>query len=267
MKKTIDGKTVLITGASSGIGRQLALDLAADGAYVVLVARRKDRLLAVQQQIEEKGGSADIRECDLADRDARQGLTASILAEGKPIDILINNAGFGWYGYFHKMAWSDAARMLAVNVEAAAHLTRLILPEMLREKRGHVINISSIAGGLPNQGIAVYAASKAFLDAFSASLYRELRGSGVFVSAMRLGPVKTEFYDQAVRMENGEPVPAERFAISTERVNASLWRLLNHPRRVVYVPAWLCLSRWVDPLFSGLIDLLGPLLLRRRERP
>ena len=154
----------------------------------------------------------------------------------------------------------------AVNMEAAAHLTRLLLPGMVKAGHGQIINISSIAGGLPNQGIAMYSASKAFLDAFTTSLFRELHGSGVYASAMRLGPVKTEFYEQARQMENGAPVPAERFAIPVERVNAALWRLLNHPRRFMYVPGWLRVSRWLEPLFGGLIDQLGPLLLRRKDR-
>lgn len=258
-------KIALITGASSGIGASFARFLAGHNLHVILTARRKERLSAIAREICTQGGSADYYPCDISDPAARQRLVDQIYSEVGRIDVLINNAGFGWYGYFQKMAWSDAARMMAVNVEAAVHLTRLILPDMVKEKRGHIINISSIAGSLPNQGIAIYAASKAFLDAFSTSLYRELRGSGVFVSAMRLGPVETEFYDQAKRMENGRPIPAERFAIPVERVNAALWRLLRHPRRVVYVPGWVRLSRLVEPLFSGLIDQLGPLLLRRKE--
>jgi uncharacterized protein len=112
----------------------------------------------------------------------------------------------------------------------------------------------------------MYAASKAFIDAFTTSLYRELRGSGVAASAMRLGPVETEFYDQARKKENGKSVPAEKLAIPVEKVNRVLWRLLNHPRRVVYVPGWLGISAIVEPLFGWLIDPLGPLLLRRRSK-
>ena len=179
--------------------------------------------------------------------------------------MLINNAGFGWYGYFNQMQWQDARNLLAVNVEALAHLTRLALPDMLARRSGHIVNISSIAGGLPNQGIAMYAASKAFVDAFTTALYRELRGSGVTASAMRLGAIKTEFYERARSLKNGSAVPAERYAIPVERVNSALWHLLRRPRRAMYVPGWLYLSRWVEPLFGALIDPLGPLLLRRQN--
>jgi hypothetical protein len=267
MKDAVIGKTVLITGASSGIGASFARFLAGRGLRVLLTARRKSNLEDLTRQIKERGGQASYFACDLSQPSTRKKLIEQITAQVRHVDILINNAGFGWYGYFYKMTWEDAARMMAVNMEAMAHLTHMLLPDMVRAGRGHVINISSIAGGLPNQGIAMYSASKAFVDAFTTSLFRELHGSGVYASAMRLGPVETEFYDQARQMENGDPVPAERFAIPVERVNAALWRLLDHPRRFVYVPGWLRVSRWLEPLFGGLIDQLGPLLLRRTDPP
>lgn len=264
MENELAGKIALVTGASSGIGAAFARFLAEHRAHVLMTARRADRLEELAGDIRAAGGKADYWVCDLSDAPAREDLLRKVKADVGSVDILINNAGFGWYGYYHTMAWEDAARMLAVNVEAAAHLTRLLLPDMLAKKTGHVINISSIAGGLPNQGIAIYSASKAFLDAFSTSLYRELRGSGVTVSAMRLGPVETEFYEQARSLENGGAVPAEQFAIPVARVNRALWSLLRHPRRVVYVPGWLSISRLLEPLFGNLIDPLGPLLLRRK---
>ncbi len=264
MKKKIDGKTVLITGASSGIGRQLALDLAANGTYVILVARRRERLLAVQQQIEKYGGRADIRECDLADRDARQDLTASLLTEGKPIDILINNAGFGWYGFFSDMPDEVVKDIVEVNINAMLDLTRAFLPQMRARGEGHIINIGSIAGGFPNQGIAVYSASKSFMDAFTTSLHRELHGSGVDVSVVRLGPVKTEFFDTARNIKNGRRVPGELFAIPVDRAVRAIRRVIIHPRRLVYAPAYLQGTRLVENLFGGLIDKIGPLLLKKR---
>ena len=266
MQKSIFNKTALITGASSGIGASLAAFLAERNVKVILTARREERLAELSDQICAKGGQAHYFACDISRAQARKDLLKTIQAEVGQVDILVNNAGIGWYGYFHQMAWRDAQQMLAVNVEAAVHLTHLLLPDMLARKQGQIVNISSIAGGMPNQGIAIYAASKAFLDAFTTSLHRELRGSGVTVSAMRLGPVQTEFFDQAKKRENGRAVPAAKLAIPAERVSRALWRLLERPRRVVYVPGWLCLSSLVEPLFGWLIDPLGPLLLRRREQ-
>jgi len=266
MDNHLQGKVALITGASSGIGESCAYFLAARGMRVVLTARREHRLNEIAQAIQQQGGQAQFFTHDLSDEQARLQLTQQIAEQVGPVDVLINNAGFGWYGYFYKMDWLDAAMMISVNVAATAHLTRLILPKMLARGTGHIINISSIAGSLPNQGIAVYSASKAFVDAFTTALHRELRGSGVHASAMRLGPVKTSFFDQARRMKNGGSVPAERFAVPVEHVNCAIWRLLQHPRRVMYLPGWLRVSRLVEPMFSGLIDHLGPLLLRHTEQ-
>lgn len=265
MQASLIGKTALITGASSGIGASFARFLAGRGLRVILTARREKRLAALVDEIKAQGGDAHFYSYDLGDTAARQSLFDSVQSDIGHVDILINNAGFGWYGYFYEMVWSDAAQMLAVNIEAAVHMTRLFLPEMVARKQGHIVNISSVAGVLPNQGIAMYSASKAFVDAFTTSLHRELRGSGVIASAMRLGPVETEFYDQAKKKENGSAVPAENLAIPVEQVNKVLWKLLKRPRRVVYVPGWLRISALIEPLFGGLIDLLGPLLLRRKD--
>ena len=255
-------KTALITGASSGIGASFTHFLAEKGLNVILTARRGDRLKELSREISHYQGNVEMFPADLAIEKERFRLFDQLNSSHK-IDILINNAGFGWYGYFHEMPWSLARQMIAVNMESAAHLTSLFLPVMLRERCGHIVNIGSIAGGFPNQGVALYSASKAFLDAFTTALYRELRGSGVYASVMRLGPVKTEFYHQAKKLENGGSIPAERLAINVGTVNKALWRLLTHPRRVTYVPRWLWISRFAEPLIGGIADRIGPVLLRR----
>ena len=259
-------KKVIITGASSGIGASFAEYLAQAGMHVVLIARRKDRLEKLQADINLQGGKASIFQADLGVERERELLFKQIQTEIGSIDILINNAGFGWYGFFYDMKWELGKQMAEVNIRAVIHLTNLFLPGMLARKAGHIINIGSIAGGLPNQGIAIYSASKAFVDAFTTSLYRELRGSGVHASVMRLGPVKTEFYDQAKELENGGSIPAEKHAIHTGRVTSALRDLINHPRRVVYVPGWLAITKYVENLFGWVIDLIGPLLLNRSTK-
>jgi len=256
-------KIAVITGASSGVGASFAKFLAQEGLRVILTARREERLKDLQTTIIAEGGKASFFTADLSREKERESLFKKINAEVGDIDILINNAGFGWYGYYSDMPWKLVEKMTAVNMMGMLHLTTLFLPGMLALGRGHIINIGSIAGGLPNQGIATYSASKAFMDAFTTSLHRELRGSGVQASVMRLGAVRTEFYDRARELENGRSIPAEKFAISTERVNSALWRLINHPQRVVYVPGWLVVSRYAESIFSGVIDWIGPLLLKR----
>ena len=256
-------KTAVITGASSGIGASFAKLLAQAGLHVVLTARREERLKDLQTTIIAQGGTASYFIADLSKEKERESLFKKTRTAVGDIDILINNAGFGWYGYYSDMEWELVEQMTAVNLMSMLHLTNLFLPGMFEIGKGHIINIGSIAGGLPNQGIAVYAASKAFMDAFTTSLHRELRGSGIQASVMRLGPVKTEFYTQARELKNGRSIPAEKFSISTKQVDSALWRLINHPQRIVYVPGWLAVSRYVESIFGGVIDRIGPLLLKK----
>ena len=258
-------KTALITGASSGIGATIARELASHGLSVILVARRLDRLKEVASQIIQTGGKAQILAADLSTAQGREVLIRQLNRFSIRVDVLVNNAGFGWYGYYADMPWVTADDMLQVNVAAVMHLTRLLLPPMLARRSGWVINIGSIAGGFPNQGVAVYSAAKAFMDAFTTSLYRELRGSGVSISVVRLGPVRTEFFQTARSRPAGGSIPGERFAISVENAARSVWSLLLRPRRYIYVPAYMWLSRLFAITFSGLVDQLGPLLLRRRN--
>ncbi len=258
-------KTALITGASSGIGASLARFLAGKGLTVLLTARRVERLEDLQKEIVRSGGRAEVYPADLSVEKTRRDLFEQINSN-YPVDILINNAGFGWYGYFDQMPWEIARQMMRINIEAVAHMTSLFLPGMRERRRGFIINTGSIAGIFPNQGVVLYSASKSFLNGFATALHRELHGSGVNASVMILGPVDTEFFDRARSMENGRSVPAEKLAVSVERVNAALWRLLKRPRRAIYVPGWLGVTNWVELLFGWLIDRLGPLLLGKQKK-
>jgi len=257
------GKTALITGASSGIGAATARKLAQEGLRVVLVARREDRLQALAEEIRTDGGQAEVIAADLTSEEARQGIYETIRRRWGPVDVLANNAGLGWYGYGAEMDWPAARRIMQVNMDALVHLTLLVLPQMRARGRGHIINIGSIAGNLPSQGIAIYSATKSFLDNFSTSLHREMRGSGVHISVVKPGPVTTEFFD--VASGAGRQMPAERFGVSPETVAHRIWGVLRRPVRMAYVPRFYWFAQWIEPYFGWIMDLLGPLLLRRAE--
>lgn len=186
------GRTALITGASAGIGKELAELCAADGHDLVLVARRRERLVELATTLQERHGVASlILAEDLEDPAAPARIVAAV--EGTPIDILINNAGFGSNGAFHTL---DAARELAmvqVNVAALVHLTRLLLPGMVERGWGRVLNLGSTAGFQPGPFMATYYATKAFVNHFSEALSAELAGTGVAVTVSCPGPVATEF--------------------------------------------------------------------------
>lgn len=256
-------KTALVTGASSGIGESVARLLASRGIHVIAVARRVEKLNALQEQISASGGKISIIPADLSKSSNRIELHRSLVADSLVPDILINNAGLAWYGYFSQMPWKIINDIVLLNVEATSHLMRLFLPSMVENKFGRIINIGSIAGKLPEQGIAVYSASKAYLDAITTSVYRELRGTGVTASILRSGPVKTEFFERAKNLENGRSVPAEKLAISSERVARAVWDLLQRPRRFAYVPRYLIFSPLLETFFSGVLDIVGPILLRK----
>ena len=265
IKPRWEGRVALVTGASSGIGEAVARRLALEGLRVVLVARREDRLDALASDITAAGGKALPVVADLTEEAGRvRVVEASRLAFG-PLDVLVNNAGFGWYGFGADMPWSVARQMIRVNAEAAVQLSLMLLPEMRRRNSGHVINVSSIAGSLPNQGVALYSATKSFLDSFTTALYRELRGTHVHLSLVKPGPVTTEFFEVAARKSSGRRVPAERLAVKVSAIVDCIWSLLNRPRRVAYVPSLLSLVPWVEPSLGWLIDRLGPLLLKRRS--
>ncbi len=258
----LNGKNALITGASSGIGASLARILANAGVRVYLTARREQRLELLATEIRDRGGLAEVMAADLALPNERVELYERISAMA-PLDILVNNAGLGWYGYYQDMGWELANELIQVNVTAAAHLARLCLPGMLQRGGGHIVNVSSVVGSLPSQGVVLYSASKAFLDAFSTSLHRELRGSGVFCSLVCPGPVNTEFYELAAGRPGGRAVPAERFMVSAERVSRLILHVLRKPRRVTYVPWILGITPWIERSFGWIVDRLGPLLLMR----
>ena len=262
MKKSSGGVAV-ITGASSGIGEACALRLAREGFRVALVARRGDRLDRLVRRIVSDGGQALALHADLALESEREHLYRRILRRLPPVDVMVNNAGLGWYGQSTEMSWKTARQLLRVNVEAALHLTLMCLRDMRRRRRGHIIMIGSIAGGLPSQGVAVYGATKAFVDNFTTALHRELKGTGVHVSVVRAGPVRTEFNDAAQRHPNGRTVPTMNIGVSPDRVAKAVLWLVRFPRRVVYVPWWLRIVPWLELIFGWVIDLVGPLLLRR----
>ena len=125
------------------------------------------------------GGQATVIPADLSNEKERKRVYDQVMAQFGHLDILINNAGFGWYGYTQDMPWSLTLEMLRVNISAVVQLTQMFLPAMRKRKSGHIINIGSVAGSIPSQGVALYSATKAFINAFTTSLYRETSNSRV----------------------------------------------------------------------------------------
>ncbi|MHB8077918.1 MAG: SDR family NAD(P)-dependent oxidoreductase [Candidatus Krumholzibacteriia bacterium] len=187
-------ETVLVTGASAGIGRELARCFAADGAALVLVARRGDELEALAAELtREHGVPARIMATDLAYYNTPAEIAGLLAADGIAVDVLVNNAGFGARGELTELEPARLLAMLQVNVTALTHLTRLLLPGMLARRRGGVLNVASTAAFQPGPGMAVYYATKAYVLSFSGALTEELRGTGVTATCLAPGATATEF--------------------------------------------------------------------------
>lgn len=264
--ESLDGKIAVVTGASSGIGAATAKRLAREGMQVVLVARRLDRLESLASEIGAAGGCACSIPADLTQEADRSRVFDEIEERFGAVDVLVNNAGLGWYGYGSDMAWKTAREMLQVNVEAVVQLTLGFLKNMRQKDSGHIVNVGSISGSIPSQGIALYGATKSFLDNFTTALHRELTGTRVHVSVVRAGPVRTEFGDVALSKENGGHVPTEHVGVTADYVAWRIWKLLLRPRRVIYVPDWLRVVPWAELSFGWIIDRVGPLLLKRSKK-
>jgi short-subunit dehydrogenase len=201
----LDGCTALITGASAGIGREFARQLATRARGLVLVARRGQRLEELRKELAALDPQLTVwtRIVDLADKSQLDALGQWLEQEKIDIDLLINNAGLGDLGPFATSVPRRNDEMLMVNVVALTTLTRKLLPQMIARKRGAILNVSSSAGFLPIPDFAVYAATKAYVNSFTEALRSQLRGSGVSVCALCPGPVHTEFGEVAQRP--GEP--------------------------------------------------------------
>jgi len=258
-------RTALITGASSGIGAAAAKRLAREGLAVALVARRADRLQALAGEICAQGGRALAFPCDLTCERERAQLAEDVLARLGRVDVLFNNAGVGWYGYFQKMPWPLAAELVEINVTAVVHLTCLFLPHMRQRGSGHIINMGSLTGALPVQGSVMYGASKAFGESFTNALHRELAGTKIYASVIRASGVRTEFFDTVSGREGGQRLPGWAFSVEVDQVVDALWSLLCRPRRIVFVPWTMRFVPWAEVLAGWVMDRVGPALLRRGE--
>ena len=187
----------LITGASAGIGTELARVFSSNGHRLALVARRADRLTQLAAEITAKGGAAPIViPCDLQQADACDKVEAALAAAGVEVDYVVNNAGFGIFGLAVKRDRAEQLNIIAVNIRALTDLSLRFSDSLIRH-RGGILNVGSIAGFLPGPGMAVYYASKAYVLSFSEALRRELAPQGVRVTVVCPGPVPSEFQARA----------------------------------------------------------------------
>lgn len=228
-------KTALITGASSGIGLELARLFAADGHDLVLVARTRAALQQLGEELQAQHGVAvRIAPKDLAHPASPVELHQELQEAGVAIDVLVNNAGFGGSGPFLQTDWHHEAEMIQVNIVALTHMTKLFLPQIVARK-GKVMNVGSVAAFLPGPYTAIYYASKAYVLHFTEALAEEVSGSGVIVSCLSPGPVETGFQKRA--HSGGSSRANAPLYLDVKDVARAGYDGLNQGKRIV-IPGW-----------------------------
>ena len=228
-------KTALITGASSGIGLELAHLFARDGYRLVLLARNRNTLRQIGDDLQTRySTTVRIAPKDLAHPATPAELYQELQEAGVLVDVLVNNAGFGLTGEFTSTDWTQEAEMLQVNMVAATHLTKLFLPQ-IRARQGKILNVASTAAFQPGPFMAIYYATKAYLLSFSEALAEELEGTGVTVTCLCPGPVKTNFQRRAYL--EGTRMVTSPLLVDVRDVARIGYEGMERGKRIV-IPGW-----------------------------
>jgi short-subunit dehydrogenase len=268
MAVSLKDKVVLITGASSGFGEEAARQFARQGASVVLAARRIDRLQELVARIQAEGGEAVATPVDVTNGADIQNMVKSVIENYERIDILFNNAGFGRLDWLENLDPArDIRTQIAVNLTGLIEVTHAVLPLMIAQKSGHIINMSSVAGWIGAPLYSVYAASKFGVRGFTDALRREVGIYGVQVSGVYPGPAATEF-----GQHTGNSVVRRSFKfptwtmLSAENVARKVVDVARHPRRVVIIPWWYHPVFWADFYAPWLVDWVVKVFFVKRYR-
>lgn len=257
-KSVMERSVMVITGASSGIGAAVARRMARDGTRLALAARREDRLLGLAAEVNQLGGEAIVLRTDVRRRDDLERMAASTLERWGRIDILFNNAGVAHDDRLEKIPPDSIRTEIDTNLTAVIECAQVVLPAMLRQKSGHIINTSSLSGLIATPGSSIYCATKYGVVGFSDALRRELLGSGVHVSAFCPGFTPSEITPQLKAHVEGQPNAPKFFSLMpTDYVADQVAGLIRRPRRILAIPASLRVLIIFGNLFPGIADVLS----------
>jgi short-subunit dehydrogenase len=267
MTTDLKGKVVLITGASSGFGMDAARLFAEEGCSVVLAARRIDRLQELAASIQAQGGEAFAVPVDVANRDEIEIMVETVIDLYERIDILFNNAGFGRLAWHDNMASErDIETQIRVNLLGVIQVTHAVLPDMLKRRSGHIINMSSVAGWIAPPTYTVYAASKFGVRAYTDALRREVQPFGVNVSGIYPGPAKTEFGQHTGEHPMKKSALRRYFrSMTSEEVAERVVELAKKPRRAVIMPWYYKIAIWADWHMPWLVDWITISVLTKKR--
>ncbi|WNS43360.1 SDR family oxidoreductase [Paenibacillus sp. MMS20-IR301] len=248
----LQGKVVVITGASSGIGALTAQMLSQRGAIPILLARSEDRLQETAAGIP---GEYGLFVCDVTDEAAVDGVFKSIVARYGRIDILLNNAGYGKFAGFTEMESGEFADMMDVNYMGIVRCTKAVVPHMLERGKGQIVNVASMAGKIGTARSVAYTATKHAVLGFTNALRQELRKSGIIVSAVNPGPIATEFFKTADPSGNYEK-SVSRIMMTPQYVSAKIVQLMEKGKEEVDLPRLAGFGIRLYGLFPRLADKL-----------
>jgi len=248
-------KVVLITGASSGIGRETAIQFAKKGSNLILVARRKQKLEQLDNDLKKYKISTLICECDVSDKLQVEKMSKLVLEKFGSVDILVNNAGFAIYGSIFDLTTEEIESQMATNYFGMIYCIKNFLPFMLEKKSGHIVNIASVAASFGLPGIASYCASKFAMLGFSEGLKHELKGTGVGITVVSPIMVRTNFFDHPSFQFMPKYSPT---SLSDKTVAKAILRAANSPRLEIIVPSVIRGAVWIKNTFPYLINpILG----------
>ncbi|WP_064971734.1 SDR family NAD(P)-dependent oxidoreductase [Ornithinibacillus californiensis] len=254
MQINLEGKKIVITGASSGIGEKLARTIAANGGTPIMLARSLDKLRQLQEQIKEETDIiAYYYKVDLTNDSEMDEVIEKVFRDHEIIDALVNNAGSGVFQYVGETRWEDIEVMFRLNVLALIRMTKLFLPHFLERKEGHIVNIASQAGKISTPKSAVYASTKHAVLGFTNALRQEVTSENIFVTAVNLGPVRTNFFSLA-DPEGNYQKSVDRYMLDPDKVASKITKNLFTSRREINLPMWMDLGSRFYQLFPSLME-------------
>jgi len=266
-RPAIDGKVVIVTGASSGIGESTAREFAQAGAITILAARRVERLKSLENEIREKGGTALAVPTDLTDLDQITNLVKTTLSRFSRIDILANIAGWGLYDWFEELSPSELRQFYEVNIIGLAELTRQVIPTMKSQRSGVILNMSSYVSRISVPPLTVYASTKYAIEGLTDGLRRALLPWGITVIRIHPSSVSgTEFNKTVVRPGKVEYSAFPIGRISRERLARHIVALIEKPRRALFISRLYEVPVLLNKLFPEIVDWVSENWVRRKRR-
>ncbi|MBM7648087.1 short-subunit dehydrogenase [Bacillus ectoiniformans] len=256
MNSRLQGKYVVITGASSGLGAEIARQAAACGAHLVLVARRVDRLEHLKAELERKNVEVSIHAIDVSKREEVEWGFAAILSSCPRIDVLVNNAGFGVFDEAGDAKWEETEAMFQVNVLGLISCTQMVLPVMKQQRSGHIINVASQAGKMATPKSSVYAATKHAVLGFTNSLRMEAANDGIYVTSVNPGPIATEFFDTADKTGTYAK-SVGGWMLKPEEVAKAVIQAIGTNKREINLPKLMNAASFLYSLFPRTVERLG----------